>query len=94
MFLSLSLSLSLAKVWSTRYIGMWGDDVAKMPHMARIAGSVYPDISAEDYYMSRDKVGCWGGEGGSPLPSPNTRHNPRMCGWVVGCSVHFLALLF
>jgi len=56
LFFFLSASLCLSQVWSTRYVGMWGDDVAKMPHMARIAGSVYPDISADDYYMSRDKV--------------------------------------
>eukprot|EP00242_Pyramimonas_sp_CCMP2087_P010768 CAMPEP_0198197216 /NCGR_PEP_ID=MMETSP1445-20131203/806_1 /TAXON_ID=36898 /ORGANISM="Pyramimonas sp., Strain CCMP2087" /LENGTH=749 /DNA_ID=CAMNT_0043866419 /DNA_START=119 /DNA_END=2368 /DNA_ORIENTATION=- len=38
-------------VWSTRYAGMWGDDLAKVPHIARIAGSVYPDIHGQGYYM-------------------------------------------
>jgi len=38
-------------VWSTRYAGMWGDDLAKVPHIARIAGSVYPDIYGPGYYM-------------------------------------------
>ena len=28
-----------------------GDDLAKMPHMARIAGSVYDDVNASDYYF-------------------------------------------
>jgi len=28
-------------VWSTRFAGMPGDDAAKMPHMANIAGSVF-----------------------------------------------------
>ena len=36
-------------VWSTKHAGMWGDDIAKMPHMARIAGSVFEDINANEY---------------------------------------------
>eukprot|EP00040_Diaphanoeca_grandis_P031426 m.188033 g.188033 ORF g.188033 m.188033 type:complete len:240 (+) comp32328_c0_seq1:1611-2330(+) len=42
-------------VWSTRYAGRFGDDVAKMPHMARIAGSVYSDIKASEYYLNKDR---------------------------------------
>jgi dolichyl-diphosphooligosaccharide--protein glycosyltransferase len=38
-------------VWSTRWAGMMGDDLAKCPHMARIAGSVFFDIQFHDYYM-------------------------------------------
>ena len=37
--------------WSTRHSGSMGDDLAKMPHMARIAGSVYDDVNASDYYL-------------------------------------------
>ncbi|MDP2436444.1 MAG: hypothetical protein Q8P67_11915, partial [archaeon] len=40
-------------VWSTRWGGMWGDDLAKMPHMARIAGSVYFDVDPHGYYMDQ-----------------------------------------
>eukprot|EP00039_Didymoeca_costata_P005752 m.84217 g.84217 ORF g.84217 m.84217 type:complete len:750 (-) comp12958_c0_seq2:72-2321(-) len=36
-------------VWSTRHAGMWGDDIAKMPHMARIVASVFSDVEASDY---------------------------------------------
>eukprot|EP00238_Polyblepharides_amylifera_P004415 CAMPEP_0196575794 /NCGR_PEP_ID=MMETSP1081-20130531/5195_1 /TAXON_ID=36882 /ORGANISM="Pyramimonas amylifera, Strain CCMP720" /LENGTH=755 /DNA_ID=CAMNT_0041894201 /DNA_START=187 /DNA_END=2454 /DNA_ORIENTATION=- len=38
-------------VWSTRYAGMYGDDLAKVPHIARIAGSVYSDVHGDGYYM-------------------------------------------
>lgn len=38
-------------VWTTRWAGMMGDDLAKCPHMARIAGSVFFDIPFHDYYM-------------------------------------------
>eukprot|EP01129_Flabellula_baltica_P013804 TRINITY_DN648_c0_g2_i1.p1 TRINITY_DN648_c0_g2~~TRINITY_DN648_c0_g2_i1.p1 ORF type:complete len:735 (+),score=133.47 TRINITY_DN648_c0_g2_i1:48-2252(+) len=38
-------------VWSTRHGGLWGDDLAKMPHMVRIAGSVYPDIEDPNEYF-------------------------------------------
>jgi len=30
-----------------------GDDTAKSPHMARISGSVYPDVKAGDFFMSQ-----------------------------------------
>ena len=39
------------QVWSTRYAGMYGDDLAKVTHIARIAGSVYSDIFGNGYYM-------------------------------------------
>ena len=32
-------------VWTTKFAGMRGDDLAKMPHMARIAASVFDDIN-------------------------------------------------
>ncbi|EEH59053.1 glycosyltransferase family 66 protein, partial [Micromonas pusilla CCMP1545] len=38
-------------VWTTRFAGMHGDDLAKAPHMARIAGSVYPDVRQEGFYV-------------------------------------------
>jgi dolichyl-diphosphooligosaccharide--protein glycosyltransferase len=38
-------------VWTTRYMGMYGDDLAKSPHMARIAGSVYSDIDPSAFYL-------------------------------------------
>lgn len=41
-------------VWSTRYGGMAGDDIAKSPHMARIGSSVYKDIPFQDFYQDRD----------------------------------------
>jgi dolichyl-diphosphooligosaccharide--protein glycosyltransferase len=42
-------------VWSTRYGGMMGDDIAKSPHMARISGSVFPEkINPDAFYMGRD----------------------------------------
>ena len=36
---------------STTGMSCMGDDLAKMPHMARIAGSVYDDVNASDYYL-------------------------------------------
>lgn len=36
---------------------MWGDDLAKMPHMARIAGSVYSDIDPSLYHSDREGYG-------------------------------------
>eukprot|EP00947_MAST-08B_sp_MAST-8B-sp1_P004209 g4209.t1 len=42
-------------VWSTRYNGMFGDDLAKMPHMARIAGSVFDDIDPNEYYLDQER---------------------------------------
>eukprot|EP01130_Rhizamoeba_saxonica_P008432 TRINITY_DN3413_c0_g1_i1.p1 TRINITY_DN3413_c0_g1~~TRINITY_DN3413_c0_g1_i1.p1 ORF type:complete len:733 (-),score=138.09 TRINITY_DN3413_c0_g1_i1:25-2223(-) len=41
-------------VWTTRFAGMWGDDLAKMPHMANIAGSVFPEIEQRGYFVDRD----------------------------------------
>jgi len=41
-------------VWSTRWGGMMGDDIAKSPHMAKIGGSVYTDVLARDFFMTRD----------------------------------------
>ena len=38
-------------VWTTRYAGMPGDDLAKSPHMARIAGSVYDDVQQEGFHV-------------------------------------------
>jgi dolichyl-diphosphooligosaccharide--protein glycosyltransferase len=38
-------------LWTTRYAGMSADDIAKSPHMARIAGSVYGDIDPTAYYL-------------------------------------------
>lgn len=34
-------------IWTTRHAGMYSDDLAKSPHMARIAGSVYTDINPQ-----------------------------------------------
>jgi dolichyl-diphosphooligosaccharide--protein glycosyltransferase len=41
-------------IWTTRFAGMHGDDIAKMPHMANIAGSVYPEVSQKGYYLDRE----------------------------------------
>jgi dolichyl-diphosphooligosaccharide--protein glycosyltransferase len=41
-------------VWSTKWAGMYGDDLAKHPHMARIGGSVYHDIDQMGYYLDGD----------------------------------------
>eukprot|EP00729_Bicosta_minor_P012226 gene12226-34573_t len=43
-------------LWTTHHAGMWGDDLAKQPHMARIAGSVFSDVDASMYRLGRDKV--------------------------------------
>eukprot|EP01129_Flabellula_baltica_P013803 TRINITY_DN648_c0_g1_i1.p1 TRINITY_DN648_c0_g1~~TRINITY_DN648_c0_g1_i1.p1 ORF type:complete len:736 (+),score=167.01 TRINITY_DN648_c0_g1_i1:144-2351(+) len=41
-------------IWTTRYGGMWGDDLAKMPHMARIGASVYSDVENPlGYYLDQ-----------------------------------------
>jgi dolichyl-diphosphooligosaccharide--protein glycosyltransferase len=40
-------------IWTTRYAGMYGDDIAKSPHMARIAGSVYSDIDPSEFYVDQ-----------------------------------------
>jgi dolichyl-diphosphooligosaccharide--protein glycosyltransferase len=41
-------------VWSTRFVGNHGDDIAKSPHMARIAGSVYKDINPNLFGQDRN----------------------------------------
>jgi len=44
-------------IWTTRHAGMYADDLAKSPHMARIGASVYGDrigCGAKDFYMERD----------------------------------------
>eukprot|EP00045_Choanoeca_perplexa_P015144 m.184181 g.184181 ORF g.184181 m.184181 type:complete len:232 (+) comp16902_c0_seq1:3372-4067(+) len=46
-------------VWSTRFGGMYGDDMAKSPHMARISGSVYSEINPAAFYQD---------EKGNPSP--------------------------
>jgi dolichyl-diphosphooligosaccharide--protein glycosyltransferase len=65
-------------VWSTRYAGMWGDDLAKVPHIARIAGSVYSDIYGNGYYMESQNQ-----------PSPMLRNSLlyRLHGWRLNPSV-------
>eukprot|EP00667_Euglena_gracilis_P002726 EG_transcript_2733 len=40
-------------LWTTRYAGMYSDDLAKSPHMARISGSVYPDINPAKFYIDQ-----------------------------------------
>jgi dolichyl-diphosphooligosaccharide--protein glycosyltransferase len=40
-------------VWSTRFVGNGGDDIAKSPHMARIGGSVFKDVKANEFYIDR-----------------------------------------
>lgn len=40
-------------IWTTRYVGSYGDDLAKSPHMARIAGSVYSDINPAAFYIDQ-----------------------------------------
>ena len=44
-------------IWTTRHAGMYSDDLAKSPHMARIGTSVYGDrigCHASQFYMDRD----------------------------------------
>jgi len=44
-------------IWTTRHAGMYADDLAKSPHMARIGASVYGDrigCDSSEFYMSRD----------------------------------------
>ena len=44
-------------IWTTRYAGMYADDLAKSPHMARIGTSVYADrigCHAKEFFMERD----------------------------------------
>jgi len=42
-------------IWTTRFAGHMGDDIAKMPHMANIAGSVYNDVPRQGYYIDEKK---------------------------------------
>jgi len=42
-------------VWTTRFAGIYRDDIAKMPHMARIAASVYPEVDKEAYFLPQEK---------------------------------------
>lgn len=41
-------------IWTTRFAGMGADDIAKMPHMGNIAGSVFPEVPRQGYYMEKD----------------------------------------
>merc|ERR1719240_1126496 len=44
-------------IWTTRYAGMYADDLAKSPHMARIGSSVYGDrigCDASHFYMDHN----------------------------------------
>lgn len=41
-------------VITTQWGGVWGDDLTKMPHMAKIAGSVYDDVDFLGFYFDRD----------------------------------------
>jgi len=44
-------------IWTTRYAGMYSDDVAKSPHMARIGASVYGDrigCAASEFFLTRE----------------------------------------
>tara|TARA_B110001452_G_C15053787_1_gene367958 strand:+ start:144 stop:749 length:606 start_codon:yes stop_codon:yes gene_type:complete len=52
-------------MWTTRYAGMPGDDIAKSPHMARIAGSVYADVDPKAFYLDQ----------ASGVPSPMMRES-------------------
>jgi len=40
-------------VWTTRWGGMAGDDIAKSPHMARIGSSVYEDIDFRSFWYNQ-----------------------------------------
>eukprot|EP01126_Amoeba_proteus_P009083 TRINITY_DN1344_c0_g1_i4.p1 TRINITY_DN1344_c0_g1~~TRINITY_DN1344_c0_g1_i4.p1 ORF type:complete len:509 (+),score=89.55 TRINITY_DN1344_c0_g1_i4:101-1627(+) len=41
-------------IWTTRFAGINGDDLAKMPHIGNIAGSVYPEIPRSGYVMDEN----------------------------------------
>jgi len=59
-------------VWTTRYAGLNADDIAKSPHMARIAGSIYPHVLPNDFYLSRE---------GEPSPMMEASLLWRLYGW-------------
>lgn len=40
-------------IWTTRFAGMGADDIAKMPHMGNIAGSVFPEVPRQGSRMIR-----------------------------------------
>ena len=42
-------------IWTTAHAGMHGDDLAKSPHMARIAASVFKSIDGDNFRMDRDR---------------------------------------
>ena len=60
-------------VVTTRHAGMYGDDLAKSPHMARIAGSVYSDINATGFTMERD---------GSEMGTPSAMMKDSLLYWL------------
>lgn len=41
-------------IWTGRLAGMYSDDLAKMPQLANIAGSVYPDIDQKGFFVDRN----------------------------------------
>jgi len=41
-------------VWTGRFIGYMSDDLAKMPQLANIAGSIYPEIDRQGYFVDRN----------------------------------------
>ena len=43
-------------IWTTRHAGMYGDDLAKSPHMARIAGSVFSDVNAGLSFLDQERT--------------------------------------
>jgi len=59
-------------IWTTRYAGMYSDDLAKSPHMARIAGSVYSDVDPKSFYLDQQ---------GNPSPMMNESVLWRMHGF-------------
>ena len=54
---------------------MYGDDLAKSPHMARIAGSVYKDIDASKFFMDKN-------ENPSPMMKQSMIYNLHSFGFV------------
>ena len=52
---------------------MKADDLAKSPHMARIAGSVYADVPAADFYLNRST--------GAPSPMMEASLLWNLHGW-------------